>query len=98
MQLEYYFYRVISFSFISSKTLRPKYIQNPLAARRATSLADRLGVCIAVLHGECKDDERNDDDGRASPPPNEEQVTSEKGFMRLCLVLVFNLGKTGLLY
>lgn len=47
--------------------------KNPLAARRATSLADRLGVCIAVLHGECKEDERNDDDGRASPPPNEEQ-------------------------
>jgi ribose-phosphate pyrophosphokinase len=47
--------------------------KNPMAARRATSLADRLGVCIAVLHGECKEDERSDDDGRASPPPNEEQ-------------------------
>ena len=47
-----------------------------MGVRRATSLADRLGagVCIAVLHGECKEDERNDDDGRASPPPNDEQV------------------------
>lgn len=49
--------------------------KNPMGVRRATSLADRLGagVCIAVLHGECKEDERNDDDGRASPPPNDEQ-------------------------
>eukprot|EP00088_Acartia_fossae_P038413 TRINITY_DN3980_c0_g1_i10.p1 TRINITY_DN3980_c0_g1~~TRINITY_DN3980_c0_g1_i10.p1 ORF type:complete len:375 (-),score=93.20 TRINITY_DN3980_c0_g1_i10:503-1591(-) len=57
----------------------PNYLQtvivakSPLAARRASSLADRLGVCIAVLHGENKEDERMDDDGRASPPPNEEQ-------------------------
>ena len=50
------------------------FLQSPLAARRASSLADRLGVCIAVLHGENKEDERMDDDGRASPPPNEEQV------------------------
>jgi len=46
--------------------------KSPISARRATSLADRLRVGIAVLHGECKDDERDDDDGRASPPPNED--------------------------
>ena len=49
-------------------------VQSPISARRATSLADRLRVGIAVIHGESKDDERDDDDGRASPPPNEEQV------------------------
>lgn len=46
--------------------------KSPISARRATSMADRLRVGIAVLHGEEKDDERDDDDGRASPPPNED--------------------------
>jgi ribose-phosphate pyrophosphokinase len=46
--------------------------KSPISARRATSLADRLRLGIAVLHGECKDEERDVDDGRASPPPNEE--------------------------
>ncbi|XP_040570460.1 phosphoribosyl pyrophosphate synthase-associated protein 1 isoform X1 [Lepeophtheirus salmonis] len=41
--------------------------KNPLAARRATSYADRLRLAIAVIHGEVKESE--DLDGRASPPP-----------------------------
>ena len=43
--------------------------KNPLAARRATSYAERLRLGIAVIHGEVKDDE-DELDGRASPPPS----------------------------
>ncbi|XP_059081022.1 phosphoribosyl pyrophosphate synthase-associated protein 1-like isoform X1 [Tigriopus californicus] len=45
--------------------------KNPLAARRATSYAERLRLAIAVIHGEVKDgdDEIDELDGRASPPP-----------------------------
>ena len=42
--------------------------KNPLAAKRATSYAERLRLGIAVIHGEAKDEE-DDLDGRASPPP-----------------------------
>merc|ERR1711953_597932 len=50
--------------------------KNPLAAKRATSYAERLKLGIAVIHGEVKDDE-DDDVGRASPPPNfSNRVTS----------------------
>merc|ERR1719322_2347708 len=42
--------------------------KNPLAAKRATSYAERLRLGIAVIHGEAKDEEE-DLDGRASPPP-----------------------------
>ncbi len=42
--------------------------KNPLAARRATSYAERLRLGIAVIHGEVKEGEE-DEDGRASPPP-----------------------------
>lgn len=43
--------------------------KNPLAAKRATSYAERLRLQIAVIHGEVKDDDE-DIDGRASPPPS----------------------------
>jgi len=43
--------------------------KNPIAARRATSYADRLRLGIAVIHGEMKQEEI-DQDGRASPPPS----------------------------
>ena len=50
--------------------------KSPLAAKRATSYAERLKLGIAVIHGEVKDDE-DDDVGRASPPPNfSNRVTS----------------------
>jgi len=42
--------------------------KSPLAAKRATSYAERLKLGIAVIHGEAKEDEE-EDDGRASPPP-----------------------------
>merc|ERR1719259_306164 len=42
--------------------------KNPLAAKRATSYAERLRLGIAVIHGEAKDED-DDTDGRASPPP-----------------------------
>ncbi len=42
--------------------------KSPLAAKRATSYAERLRLGIAVIHGEAKEDE--EDDGRASPPPS----------------------------
>jgi len=45
--------------------------KNPLAARRATSYAERLRLGIAVIHGEAKDED-DDTDGRASPPPIEQ--------------------------
>merc|ERR1712223_1532739 len=41
--------------------------KSPLAAKRATSYAERLKLGIAVIHGEAKEDEE-EDDGRASPP------------------------------
>ena len=44
--------------------------KNPLAARRATSYAERLRLGIAVIHGEVKDGEEDELDGRASPPPS----------------------------
>jgi len=43
--------------------------KSPLAAKRATSYAERLKLGIAVIHGEAKEDEE-EDDGRASPPPS----------------------------
>jgi len=43
--------------------------KNPLAAKRATSYAERLRLQIAFIHGEVKDDDE-DIDGRASPPPS----------------------------
>merc|ERR1719245_1343796 len=50
--------------------------KSPLAAKRATSYAERLKLGIAVIRGEVKDDE-DDDVGRASPPPNfSNRVTS----------------------
>eukprot|EP00093_Oithona_nana_P014147 14147.XXX_309429_307257_1 [CDS] Oithona nana genome sequencing. len=50
--------------------------KSPLAAKRATSYAERLKLGIAVIHGEVKDDE-DDDVGRASPPPSfSNRVTS----------------------
>lgn len=50
--------------------------KNPLAARRATSYAERLRLGIAVIHGEAKDEDE-DEDGRASPPPSfQNRVTS----------------------
>merc|ERR1719322_1644295 len=50
--------------------------KSPLAAKRATSYAERLKLGIAVIHGEVKDEE-DDDIGRASPPPSfSNRVTS----------------------
>merc|ERR1712241_650981 len=50
--------------------------KSPLAAKRATSYAERLKLGIAVIHGEAKEDEE-EDDGRASPPPSfSNRVTS----------------------
>ena len=47
-----------------------------MAAKRATSYAERLKLGIAVIHGEAKEDEE-EDDGRASPPPSfSNRVTS----------------------
>jgi phosphoribosylpyrophosphate synthetase len=43
--------------------------KNPLAAKRATSYAERLRLGIAVIHGEVKEEEE-EEDGRASPPPS----------------------------
>ena len=43
--------------------------KNPLAARRATSYAERLRLNIAVIHGEVKEGDEEEPDGRASPPP-----------------------------
>ncbi len=43
--------------------------KNPLAARRATSYAERLRLGIAVIHGEAKEADEDELDGRASPPP-----------------------------
>jgi len=48
--------------------------KNPLAAKRATSYAERLRLGIAVIHGEAKDEEE-DLDGRASPPPQSLNTT-----------------------
>ncbi len=45
--------------------------KNPLAARRATSYAERLRLGIAVIHGEVKEGEEDELDGRASPPPQQ---------------------------
>jgi len=47
--------------------------KNPMAARRATSYADRLRLGIAVIHGEMKED---DEDHRASPPPEQMLASS----------------------
>ena len=47
----------------------PQTSRRALAARRATSYAERLRLGIAVIHGEVKDDE-DELDGRASPPPS----------------------------
>lgn len=47
--------------------------KNPLAARRATSYAERLRLGIAVIHGEVKDGDEDELDGRASPPRDEER-------------------------
>lgn len=44
--------------------------KNPLAARRATSYAERLRLGIAVIHGEVKEGDEDEEDGRASPPPS----------------------------
>ena len=50
--------------------------KSPLAAKRATSYAERLKLGIAVIHGEAKEEEL-EDDGRASPPPSfSNRVTS----------------------
>lgn len=40
-----------------------------MAAKRATSYAERLKLGIAVIHGEVKEDDE-EVDGRASPPPS----------------------------
>jgi phosphoribosylpyrophosphate synthetase len=45
--------------------------KNPLAARRATSYAERLRLGIAVIHGEVKEGDEDELDGRASPPPSD---------------------------
>lgn len=59
--------------------------KNPLAARRATSYAERLRLGIAVIHGEVKEGDEDELDGRASPPPsvpasspNDDNVSSAK--------------------
>ncbi len=50
--------------------------KNPLAARRATSYAERLRLGIAVIHGEVKEGDEDELDGRASPPPQHEDKAS----------------------
>ncbi|XP_035694908.1 phosphoribosyl pyrophosphate synthase-associated protein 2-like isoform X1 [Branchiostoma floridae] len=43
--------------------------KNPGSARRAQSLAERLRLGLAVIHGETKEAESDAIDGRHSPPP-----------------------------
>jgi len=50
--------------------------KNPMAAKRATSYAERLRLGIAVIHGEVKEEEE-DIDGRNSPP-NEDDSFSDR--------------------
>ena len=47
-----------------------------MAAKRATSYAERLRLGIAVIHGEVKEEEE-DIDGRNSPP-NEDESFSDR--------------------
>lgn len=47
-----------------------------MAAKRATSYAERLRLGIAVIHGEVKEEEE-DIDGRNSPP-NEDDSFSDR--------------------
>ena len=42
--------------------------RNPGSANKATSFAERLRLCIAVIHGEQKETETDEIDGRYSPP------------------------------
>jgi len=51
--------------------------KSPLAAKRATSYAERLKLGIAVIHGEAKEDEEVDERGASPPLPTlSNRVTS----------------------
>lgn len=50
--------------------------KDPGSAKKATSYAERLGLGIAVIHGEQKVAEADQIDGRSSPPPPETESCS----------------------
>ncbi len=69
--------------------------KDPASAKKATSYAERLGLGIAVIHGEQKEAESDQNDGRTSPPPPSSSSSSLSnygtGYLTTRMVDVFGL-------